>query len=59
MPPLECDEEVKIDPEETTAERVKLIPRKRKNISTNKSWKQFINIKLWSRTNTASFVSAH
>ena len=30
MPPLEYDEEVKSEPEETIAEKVKLNPRKRK-----------------------------
>ena len=31
LPPLESDEEVKLEPEETIAEKVKLNPRKRKN----------------------------
>ena len=31
MPPLEDDEEVKLEPEENIAERIKLNPRKRKN----------------------------
>ena len=30
MPPIEGDEEVKLQPEETIAEKVKLIPQKRK-----------------------------
>ena len=30
MPPLESDEEVKLEPEETSSEREKLNPRKRK-----------------------------
>ena len=30
MPPVEDDEEVKIEPEETIAERMKINPRKRK-----------------------------
>ena len=34
MPPLEGDEEIKLEPEETIAERVKLNPRKRKNERT-------------------------
>ena len=34
MPALEVDEEVKLEPEETIAERVKLNPRKRKNEET-------------------------
>ena len=34
MPALEVDEEVKLEPEETIAERVKLNPRKRKNEGT-------------------------
>ena len=34
MPPLEDDEEVKLEPEETIAERVKLILQKRKNERT-------------------------
>ena len=31
MPPLEDDEEVKLNPEETSSERAKFNPRKRKN----------------------------
>ena len=34
MPPLEGDEEIKLEPEESIAERVKLNPRKRKNEGT-------------------------
>ena len=34
LSPLECDEEVKLEPEETIAERVKLNSRKRKNERT-------------------------
>ena len=34
MPPLDEYEEVKLEPEETTAERIKLNPRKRKNTGT-------------------------
>ena len=34
MPPLEGDKEVKLEPEETITERVKFIPRKRKNEET-------------------------
>ena len=34
MPPLEDDEEVKSEPEETIAERLKLKPRKRKTTGT-------------------------
>ena len=34
MPPLEIDEEVKLEPEETIAERIKLNPRKRKTART-------------------------
>ena len=34
MPPLDGDEEVKSEPEETTAERMKLNPRKRKITGT-------------------------
>ena len=34
LPPLEGDEEVKLEPEESIAERVKLNPRKRKNEGT-------------------------
>ena len=34
MPPLEGGEEVKLEPEETIAERVKLNPKKRKNEGT-------------------------
>ena len=34
MPPLECDEEVKLEPEETIAERIRLNSRKRKTTRT-------------------------
>ena len=34
MPPLDDYEEVKLEPEETIAERIKLNPRKRKNTGT-------------------------
>ena len=34
MPPLEDDEELKLEPEETIAERIKLNPRKRKTTGT-------------------------
>ena len=34
MPPLEGDEEVKLEPEETIAERVKLSPLKSKKTGT-------------------------
>ena len=34
MPPLEDDEESKLEPEETIAERIKLNPRKRKTTGT-------------------------
>ena len=34
MPPLEGDEKVKLEPEETIAERIKLNPQKRKTIGT-------------------------
>ena len=45
MPPLEGDKEVKLGPEETIAERVKFIPRKRKNEEKikNLAFKQTIN----------------
>ena len=58
MPALEGDEEVKLVPEETVAERIKIIQEQLKYfnskqllnqtsniISTNSSWKQFIEIK--------------
>ena len=35
MPPLELDEEVKLEPEETIAERIKLNSRKRKTTRTD------------------------
>ena len=34
MPPLEDDEELKLEPEETIAERIRLNPRKRKTTGT-------------------------
>ena len=34
MPPLEGEEEVKLEPEKTIAERLKLNPRKRKIVGT-------------------------
>ena len=41
LPPLEGDEEVKLEPEETVVERVKSKPPRRKNQETGlKSWIQ-------------------
>ena len=47
MPPLEDDEEVKSEPEETIAEKVKLDPRKKKYAGTR--LKILIPNKLWTR----------
>ena len=45
MSALESDEEVKLEPEETIAERIKLNPRKKKKMSRikNVNFKQIIN----------------
>ena len=72
MRPLEGDEEVKLVPEKTITKRIKFkkiagaelkiltpnINQTASSISTDKSWKQLIQIKKRNQTYTISFVSA-
>ena len=66
IPPLKDDEEVKLKPEESIAERAKLNPQKRKKnkiglkilLAQIKLGNNSYKLKKWNQTNARSFVSA-